>query len=103
MPCALFWPDWLQNAKYAKNAVGYVSHKNIKERKINIDMKYEVGILEETIREYMREFDLLVIGKGVVASDTVLEILKENYKSLLIIGDKKTLNISEQYFNNICR
>lgn len=73
--------------------------ESIKEDKMNIDMMYEVGITEETIREYMKEFDLLVIGKEKIFSDTMTEILKENYKSLLIIGEKE-LDFSNLYIGN---
>lgn len=73
--------------------------KKMREKDLNIDLKYEVGIVKDTIKEYMKEFDLLVIGKGIVASDVLMELLRENYKSLLIVGEQE-LNFSNIYIAN---
>ena len=69
------------------------------EEKLKIDLTYEVGIIKETIREYMKSYDLLVVGKGVVASDVLMDVLKENYKATLLIGEEE-LKISDIYIAN---
>ncbi len=65
--------------------------KNIKTKLKNIDfemeIKLETGIFDEIIREEMKTNDILYIGKGNLVSDLLLEVLKENYKSVLIQGE----------------
>lgn len=73
--------------------------KNLKEDKLKIDIEYEVGIIGELISQHMKNYDLLIIGKGVSVPDSVVEILKNNYKSLLIIGETR-INFSNIYIAN---
>lgn len=70
--------------------------KKLKEEKVQIDLTYEVGIISETIKEHMKSYDLLILGKGVIASDILMAVLKENYKATLILGK------DELKFSNIC-
>ena len=81
----LFVEDML---KIEKNELKFLI-KKLDEEKLKIDLTYEVGIIKETIREYMKSYDLLVVGKGVVASDVLMDVLKENYKATLIIGEEE--------------
>lgn len=66
--------------------------KNIKKKLKNIDfemkIKTETGIFNEIVREEMKTNDILYVGKGNLVSDFLLEVLKENYKSVLIQGEK---------------
>lgn len=73
--------------------------EELKEEKLKIDLTYEIGIISETIREYMKSYDLLVLGKGVVASDILMDVLKENYKATLILGEEE-LKFSDIYIAN---
>ncbi len=91
----LFVEDML---KIEKNELKFLI-KKLDEEKLKIDLTYEVGIIKETIREYMKSYDLLVVGKGVVASDVLMDVLKENYKATLIIGEEE-LKFSDIYIAN---
>lgn len=70
--------------------------KKLKEEEVQIDLTYEIGIISEIIKEHMKSYDLLILGKGVIASDILMAVLKENYKPTLILGK------DELKFSNIC-
>lgn len=84
--------------KIEKEELKFLVEK-LKEEKLKIDLTYEIGIISETIREYMKSYDLLILGKGVVASDILMDVLKENYKSTLILGEEE-LKFSNIYIAN---
>ncbi len=73
--------------------------KKLKENNLDIEVAHEIGITGETIREYMKSNDLLLLGKMTLASDILIEVLRENYKSLFILGDE-TLDFSNLYIAN---
>ncbi|MGL6064423.1 MAG: hypothetical protein ACRC0S_05015 [Fusobacteriaceae bacterium] len=73
--------------------------KKLKENNLKIEIVHEIGITGETIREYMKSNDLLILGKMNLASDVLIEVLKENYKSLIILGNDK-LDFSNLYIAN---
>lgn len=62
--------------------------KELKDDKSKIVLEYEIGILGETLKEKMKSYDLLIVGKGALVSDALIEILKSNYKTLMIVGDR---------------
>ncbi|MGL4687773.1 MAG: hypothetical protein ACRCVS_03715 [Fusobacteriaceae bacterium] len=73
--------------------------KKLKENNLKIEIAHEIGITGETIREYMKSNDLFILGKMTLASDVLIEVLKENYKSLIILGNDK-LDFSNLYIAN---
>lgn len=73
--------------------------KKLKQDKAAIEISHEIGIVGETIREKMKTFDILVLGKGEIASDALIEILKNNYKHMIIVGEQK-LDFSKIYIAN---
>lgn len=85
MPSSVFVGEIIKFEKEEMKSLA----KRLKKDNLNIELTYEVGIVEDTIKEHMKSFDLLIIGKGFIVSDTLMEVLKENYKAILIIGNKE--------------
>ncbi|MGL5122942.1 MAG: hypothetical protein ACRC6K_02080 [Fusobacteriaceae bacterium] len=73
--------------------------KKLKENNLQMEMIHEIGITRETINEYMKSSDLLILGKTTLTSDILIEVLKENYKSIIILGNEK-LDFSNLYIAN---
>lgn len=76
--------EWMNFEKQEVQSI----EKELKEDKAKIELEYEIGILGETLREKMKNYDLLIVGKGALISDTLVEILKCNYKTVMIVGDR---------------
>ncbi|MGL4945601.1 MAG: hypothetical protein ACRC4Z_05005, partial [Fusobacteriaceae bacterium] len=76
--------EWMNFEKQEVQSI----EKELREDKAKIELEYEIGILGETIRDKMKSYDLLIVGKGALVSDTLVEILKNNYKVVMIVGDR---------------
>lgn len=74
-------------------------NKNIQRHNLEFQINLEIGITGEILKEVMKEQDIIILGRGEGLSNLLLEVLKENYKTVLIIGDKE-LNFSEIYIAN---
>lgn len=74
-------------------------NKDLKKLKLDFKINLEIGITEEILREAMKDQDILLIGRGETLSNLLIEALKENYKSVLIIGEKQ-LDFSKIYVAN---
>ena len=60
----------------------------LKEKGIEAELTIDVGDVSEVVTEQMKKCDLLVIGKNDILTEKEINILKGNYKSLLLIGEK---------------
>jgi len=60
--------------------------KQLAEEKVDCTFSHEIGTVEEVISDYMKSFDVLVIGRGGMISDNLISVLKANYKGVFIIG-----------------
>lgn len=87
--------EWMSFEKQEIQSI----EKNLKEDNLKIELEHEIGILGETIKEKMKSYDILIVGKGALVSDALIEVLKSNYKMLMIVGDK-TPNFSHIYIAN---
>ncbi|MGL5964765.1 MAG: hypothetical protein ACRCZ2_10275 [Fusobacteriaceae bacterium] len=76
--------EWMDFEKLELQSI----EKELKDDKAKIELEYEIGILGETLKDKMKNYDLLIVGKGAFISDTLIEILKNSYKTLMIVGDK---------------
>ncbi|MGL4403088.1 MAG: hypothetical protein ACRCTS_05155 [Fusobacteriaceae bacterium] len=76
--------EWMNFEKQEVQSI----EKELKEDKARIDLEYEIGIMGETLKDKMKSYDLLIVGKGALISDTLVEILKNNYKTIMIVGDR---------------
>ena len=81
--------------KLEKDEMKFLKEK-LKEEKLEINLTCTIGIISETIKELMKSYDLLVLGKGATTSDILMDVLKRNYKATIILGN------DELKFSNIC-
>ncbi|MGL4393003.1 MAG: hypothetical protein ACRCSK_06185 [Fusobacteriaceae bacterium] len=71
----------------------------LKNEGLKLEVSHEIGVTGEVIKEYMKSFDLLIIGKGAFTSDLLISLLKHNYKSILMVGNEK-IDFSKIYLAN---
>lgn len=62
--------------------------KDFKVYNLDVEIQVEAGFVQEIVKEYMKSHDLLIMGKNGSLSEREIDILKGNYKSILIIGKK---------------
>lgn len=67
----------------------------LKARGVKEELKTEVGLVPEVVREAMKEMDLLLAGKGEMLSDNQISFLKQLYKPIILVGKKRV------YFDRI--
>lgn len=65
-------------------------------RELNVD----IGDVVEVVTEHMKRCDLLVMGKNDVLTEREIDILKGNYKSILLIGEKPLISMESVVIGN---
>lgn len=60
----------------------------LKEKGIEAQLVIDIGDVSEVVTEHMKRCDLLVMGKNDILTEKEISILKGNYKSMLLIGEK---------------
>ena len=65
------------------------SIKNLlKAKNVNTELKVDIGLVPEIVTEHMKRCDLLIMGRNDILTENEVNILKGNYKSILLIGEK---------------
>ena len=60
----------------------------LKEKNIDAELCVDIGDVAEVVTEHMKRCDLLVMGKSDILTEKEINILKGNYKSMLLIGER---------------
>lgn len=60
----------------------------LKEKNIDAELCVDIGDVAEVVTEHMKRCDLLVMGKNDILTEKEINILKGNYKSMLLIGER---------------
>ena len=81
-------PFIVQGWEEIERAEIQVIEEVLKEKGIKAKLKVDIGDVAEVVTEHMKKCDLLVIGKNDILTEKEIDILKGNYKSLLLIGEK---------------
>lgn len=81
-------PFIVQGWEEIERAEIQVIEEVLKEKGIKAKLKVDIGDVAEVVTEQMKKCDLLVIGKNDILTEKEIDILKGNYKSLLLIGEK---------------
>lgn len=81
-------PFIVQGWEEIEKAEIQVIEEVLKEKGIKAKLKIDIGDVAEVVTEHMKKCDLLVIGKNDILTEKEIDILKGNYKSLLLIGEK---------------
>lgn len=63
-------------------------------------MEVDIGLVNEIVTEKMKECDTLLIGKNEVITERVVGILKGNYKSIILIGEKPLVSLEKVLIAN---
>lgn len=61
----------------------------LRARGVQEELKTDIGLVPDVVKEAMKEADLLLVGKGEVLSDNQLSFLKELYKPIILVGKKR--------------
>jgi hypothetical protein len=65
------------------------SIKNLlKAKNVDTELKVDIGLVPEIVTEHMKRCDLLIMGRNDILTENEVNILKGNYKSILLIGEK---------------
>lgn len=62
-------------------------------------LEIKTGIPNEIITQEMKKFDILLMGKNIL-SDSNISILKDNYKAILLIGEKPLVSLENILIGN---
>lgn len=62
--------------------------KLLKEKELSSELKVDIGVVPDVVTEYMKRCDILVMGKNDILTEKEVNILKGNYKAMLLIGEK---------------
>lgn len=74
--------------------------KCFEEKGLKEELTLDVGNIAEVVTEHMKTCDLLVMGKNDILGDREVSILKGNYKSVLLVGEKPLKKIDTVYIGN---
>lgn len=74
--------------------------KAFKEKGLEEELVVDSGVIDETVTEHMKSCDMLVIGKNDTLGDREIDLLKANYKTMLLIGKKPLSSIEKVYIGN---
>ena len=72
----------------------------LKEKKIVAELTVDIGDIAEVVTEHMKRCDLLVMGKNDILTEREINILKGNYKSILLIGEKPLISMENIVIGN---
>lgn len=72
----------------------------LKEKGINSELIVDMGDISEVVTEQMKKCDLLVMGKNDILTEREINLLKANYKSILLIGEKPLQAIENVLIGN---
>lgn len=62
-------------------------------------LEVEMGIPNAIVTQKMKNFDILVMGKNIL-NDNNIAILKDNYKAILLIGEKPLVSLDNILIGN---
>lgn len=74
--------------------------KAFKEKGFDEELVLDSGVVDETVTEHMKSCDMLVIGKNDSLGDRDIDLLRANYKTVLLIGKKPLSSIKNVYIGN---
>lgn len=67
---------------------------------IGAELKVDIGVVTEVVTEHMKRCDLLMIGKNDILTETEVSLLKGNYKSIVLIGEKPLTSMKNILIGN---
>lgn len=62
--------------------------KLLKEKGVASELVIDIGLVPEIVTEHMKRCDILIMGKNDILNENEVSILKGNYKSIFLIGEK---------------
>ena len=74
--------------------------RDLKVKGIIEPLEVDIGLVNEIVTEKMKECDTLLIGKNEVITERVVGILKGNYKSIILIGEKPLASLEKVLIAN---
>lgn len=74
--------------------------KLLKEKNINSELKIDIGLVSEVVTEHMKSCDILIMGRNDILTENEVNILKGNYKSILLIGEKPLTSMKKIIIGN---
>ena len=74
--------------------------KCFEEKGLKEELHTDIGNIVDVVTEHMKTCDMLVIGKNDILGDREVNILKENYKTMLLIGERPLQKLDKIYVGN---
>lgn len=74
--------------------------RDLKTKGISESLEVDIGLVNEIVTEKMKECDTLLIGKNEVITERIVGILKGNYKSVILIGEKPLVSLEKVLIAN---
>ncbi|WP_410208105.1 hypothetical protein [Fusobacterium sp.] len=74
--------------------------KCFEEKGLKEELHSDIGDIVDVVTEHMKTCDMLVIGKNDILGEREINILKENYKTILLIGERPLEKMERIYIGN---
>lgn len=74
--------------------------KLLKSKGVTTELKIDIGVVPEVVTEHMKRCDILIMGRNDILSENEVGILKGNYKSIILIGEKPLTSMEKVLIGN---
>ncbi|QNM14805.1 MULTISPECIES: hypothetical protein [Fusobacterium] len=74
--------------------------KCFKDKGLEEELVCDIGNIVDVVTDHMKTCDMLVIGKNDILGEREINILKGNYKTMLLIGDRPLQKMEKIYIGN---
>lgn len=74
--------------------------KLLKEKNVQSELIIDIGVVPEVVTEHMKRCDILIMGRNDILNENEVNILKGNYKSIFLIGEKPLTSMKNILIGN---
>lgn len=74
--------------------------KLLKNKGVDSELIIDIGLVSEVVTEHMKRCDILVMGRNDILTENEVSILKGNYKSVFLIGEKPLTSMKNILIGN---
>lgn len=74
--------------------------KLLKDKNVDSELKIDIGLVSEVVTEHMKKCDILIMGRNDILTENEVSILKGNYKSIFLIGEKPLTSMKKIVIGN---
>lgn len=74
--------------------------KCIQDKGLDEELVIDIGAVDDVVTEHMKTCDILIVGKNNTLGDREIDLLKANYKTMLLIGKKPLTSMDKVFIGN---